>query len=115
MSIKIYHNPRCSKSRKALDMIKKRITHFEIVEYLKKPLKINEIKLLLSLLKIKPIELVRIKELVWKENYKNKKLNDNDIINAIVHHPKLMQRPIITNKNKAIIGRNLEKVLDIIN
>ena len=115
MSIKIYHNPRCSKSRKALEIIKKRNTHFEIVEYLKKPLKLNEIKLLLSLLKIKPIELIRTKELVWKENYKNKKLNDNDIIDAIVHHPKLMQRPIITNKNKAIIGRNLKKVLDIIN
>ena len=115
MSIKIYHNPRCSKSRQALELIKKRVSNFETIEYLEKTLEFNEIKLLLSILEIKPIELIRTKELIWKENYKHKVLNDNEIINAIINHPKLMQRPIIINKKKGIIGRSIENVLDILN
>lgn len=115
MAIKIYHNPRCSKSRQALELIKKRVSNFETIEYLKKPLEFNEIKLLLSRLEIKPIELIRTKELIWKENYKHKELNDNEIINVIINHPKLMQRPIITNKKKGIIGRSIENVLDVLN
>ena len=96
-------------------MIKKRVSNFETIEYLKKPFEFNEIKLLLSRLEIKPIELIRTKELIWKENYKHKGLNDNEIINVIINHPKLMQRPIINNKGKRVIGRSIENVLDILN
>ena len=115
MALKIYHNPRCSKSRQALELIKKKVSDFETIEYLKKSLDFNEIKLLLSQLEITPIELIRTKELIWKKNYKHKKLNDNEIINAIINHPKLMQRPIIVHKKKAIIGRSIENVLYILN
>jgi arsenate reductase len=115
MAVKIYHNPRCSKSRKALELIAKTVSNFETIEYLKKPLEFNEIKLLLSQLEIRPIDLIRTKELIWKENYIHKGLNDNEIINAIVNHPKLMQRPVIINKKKAIIGRAIENVADILN
>ena len=82
MTLKIYHHPRCSKSRKALSLIKNKTSEFKIVEYLKYPLKFREIKLLLSQLSMKPIELVRVKEPIWKTNYKGKKMRDNEIINT---------------------------------
>ena len=115
MNMKIYHNARCSKSRKALEIIKSRTSDFEIIEYLKRPLKFKEIKLLLSRLNKKPIELIRTKESIWKERYQNKKMNDDEIIRAIINHPKLMQRPIIKTPKKTIIGRDPENVIKLFN
>ena len=77
MAIKIYHNPRCSKSRQALAIIKSKTSKFEVIDYLKNPLTFKEIKLLLSQLNIKPLELIRIQESIWKENYKGKMLKDD--------------------------------------
>ena len=113
MAIKIYHNPRCSKSRQALELVKSKASEFEIIEYLKNPLKFEEITLLLSQLNITPIELIRIQESIWKENYNGKEMHDDEIINVIVNHPKLMERPIITTNKKTIIGRPPENVLDL--
>ena len=113
MAIKIYHNPRCSKSRQALALVESKTSEFEIIEYLKNPLKSEEITVLLSQLNIKPLELIRIQESIWKENYKGKKMNDDEMINAIVNHPKLMERPIVTTNKKAIIGRPLENILEL--
>ena len=113
MTLRIYHHPRCSKSRKALSLIKNKTSEFKIVEYLKYPLKFKEIKLLLSQLSMKPIELVRVKEPIWKTNYKGKKMRDNEIINTLIKHPKLMQRPIVTKDNKAIIARTKENLLNL--
>ena len=113
--MKIYHNPRCSKSRKTLELIKSRTSNFEIIEYLNTPFKFKEIKLILTLLKLKPFELIRCQESIWKENYKEKKLSDNEIINVIIDHPKLMERPIVTNAKKAIIGRPPENVMELFN
>ena len=113
--MKIYHNAKCSKSRKTLDIIKSRTSNFEIIEYLNNPIKFKEIKLILTLLKIKPFKLIRSQESIWKENYKEKKLNDDEIINAIIDHPKLMQRPIVKTATKAIIGRPPENVLELFN
>ena len=115
MNMKIYHNARCSKSRKALELIKSRTSDFEIIEYLKRPLKFKEIKLLLSRLNKKPIDLIRTEESIWKENYHNKKMNDDEIIHTIINHPKLMQRPIITTTKKTIIGRDPENVIKLFN
>ena len=113
MAIKIYHNPKCSKSRQALALVKNKTSEFEIIEYLKNPLTFEEITLLLSQLSIKPLELIRIQESIWKGNYKGKKMNNDEIINAIVNHPKLMERPIVTTNKKAIIGRPPENVLKL--
>ena len=113
MAIKIYHNPRCSKSRQALAIIKSKTSKFEVIDYLKNPLTFKEIKLLLSQLNIKPLELIRIQESFWKENYNGEEMPDDEIINAIVNHPKLMERPIVTTNKKAIIGRPPENVLDL--
>lgn len=112
--IKIYHNNRCSKSRCGLDILEKSGKKFEIVKYLDNVPTASELKSIIKLLNIKPIELVRKNEAVWKENFKNKNLNDSDIIDAMHKYPKLIERPIIINGNKAVIGRPPELILDII-
>ncbi len=63
---------------------------------------------------IKPIDLVRVKEQIWKDNFKGKDLSDTEIIQAMIENPRLIERPIITNGNKAVIGRPTEKILEII-
>jgi len=109
--MKIYHNPRCSKSRQTLALLKSKTSNFEVIEYLKTPLNVEEIKLLLSKLNIKPIELIRVQESIWKENYRAKKMDNNELINIIANYPKLMKRPIVTTNEKAIIGSPPENVI----
>lgn len=112
--IKIYHNPRCSKSREGLCTLQDLNQDFEIINYIKNPLTFDELKRLIALLKIKPIELVRTKESIWKEQFKDKNLTDEEIIEAMVTHPKLIERPIVVNGNKAVIARPIEKIDEII-
>jgi arsenate reductase len=111
--MKIYHNPRCNKSRQALTIVAKNTSEFEIVEYLKNPLTVKEIKVLLPQLNIKASELVRTQEAIWKENYKGKILTDNEIINIMAKNPKLIERPIVEHNNKAVIGRPPENILSL--
>lgn len=112
--IKIYHNNRCSKSRSGLEILENSGKDFEIVKYLDNTPTKAELKALIKLLGIKPIDLIRKNEAIWKSEYKNKDLNDDVIINAMLEHPKLIERPIVINGNKAVIGRPPEKILDII-
>jgi arsenate reductase len=111
--MKIYHNPRCSKSRQTLDLIKQKTNNYEIIEYLKEPLEFDDYKLILEKMELKPINLVRIKERIWKEKYKEKKMSNDDIIKALVDNPKLMERPIVTTNKQAIIGRPPKNVLNL--
>ena len=111
--MKIYHNPKCSKSRQTLELIRSKTSEFEIIEYLKNPLTAKEITVLLSQLNIKPLALVRTQEIIWRENYKGKELTDIEIINAMFENPKLIERPIVVRNNKAIIGRPPENVLGL--
>ena len=113
--MKIYHNPRCSKSRQTLEIIKKNKKEFEIVEYLKDILSISELELIIEKLGITAVELVRKNELIWKENYKGKNLSDKEIVRAMIDNPKIMERPIVVNGEKAVLGRPPENVLKIIN
>ena len=110
----IYHNPRCTKSREGLCEIESLNQPFEIRKYLEEPLSESELKEVIQKLQIKPIELVRTKETIWVENYKGKELNDEDIINAMLQNPKLIERPIIVNDNKAVIARPKEKINEIL-
>jgi arsenate reductase len=112
--IKIYHNPRCSKSRQGLLLLKENNVDFEIVEYLKKTPSKEELKEIIKKLGIKPIELVRKNEKIWKENYKGKDLTDEQIIEAMVENPKLIERPIVIKDDKAVVGRPPEKVLELV-
>lgn len=112
--IKIYHNPRCRKSREGLQILEESGKDFEIVKYLENTPTKEELSDIINLLGIKPIDLVRKNESIWKENYKNKQLSDNEIITAMVENPKLIERPIVVNKNKAIVGRPPESIKKII-
>ncbi|HBK70559.1 MAG TPA: arsenate reductase (glutaredoxin) [Flavobacteriaceae bacterium] len=112
--MKIYHNNRCSKSRSGLQLLKDSGQDFEIIDYLKNPLSEKEIKELLKKLGFTPIQLVRKNEAIWKENYRGKKLTDNDIIKAMATHPKLIERPIVTKGDKAVIGRPSENINELI-
>lgn len=112
--IKIYHNNRCQKSRLGVKFLEKNKLDFEIINYLNDPLSMDEIKFLLKKLKIKPIDLIRKNELIWKTNYKNKKLSDEEIVMAMVDNPILIERPIIVNGDKAIIGRPTEKISEVV-
>lgn len=103
--LKIYHNPRCSKSREGLDLLKNSGKDFQVVEYLKQIPSKEEIKEILKMLKIPAIDLVRKNEALWKENYKGKSLSEDEIIQAIAENPKLMERPIVVMNGKAVIGR----------
>lgn len=115
MTIQIYHNPRCSKSRQALLILEKNGLKPTIIDYLKTPPDFDTIKGLLTMLKLKPGELVRKQESTYKALIvKNGSLNNDELIKAMVENPILIQRPIVTNRGQAIIGRPPEKVLSII-
>jgi arsenate reductase len=112
--IKIYHNPRCSKSRQGLEILENSKKEFEIVKYLEETPSEKELTEIIKLLNISPIQLVRKTEKIWKENYKGKELSDSEIIKAMIANPKLIERPIIINNNKAVIGRPPENIISII-
>lgn len=112
--IKIYHNPKCSKSRAGLCMLQDLNKEIEIINYINNPLTVSELKNIIKLLGIKPIELVRVKEAIWKENFKDKTLTDDEIIEVMVANPKLIERPIVVNGNKAVIARPIEKIDEIL-
>ncbi|MDH7445903.1 arsenate reductase (glutaredoxin) [Aquimarina sp. 2201CG14-23] len=110
----IYHNPRCSKSRQCLAILEEKKEHIEIVKYLDTPITKEKLTEIITLLGIQPIDLVRKNEAVWKENFKGKNLDDQQLIQAMCDHPKLIERPIVIKDNQAIIGRPPEKVIDIL-
>lgn len=108
--IQIYHNNRCGKSRTCLLFLQESNKEIEIINYLETPPTVSELTALLKKLKMNAIELVRQKEQIWKDNFKGKTLSENEIIQAMADYPILIERPIVINGDKAIIGRELEKV-----
>ncbi len=112
--IQIYHNPRCGKSRNCLAFLTEKEQNIEIIKYLETPPNKDELVDLLQKLNLKPIQLVRVKEPIWIENYKSKSLSDTDIIRAMVAHPILIERPIVIKGHTAIIGRIPEEVASFI-
>ncbi len=112
--MRIYHNPRCSKSRETLALIKERGVYPEIIKYLEHPITIIELENLISLLDINPIDLVRRNESIWKQKFKSKKLNKKALLQVMVDYPKLIERPIVVNKKRAVLGRPPENVLKIL-
>lgn len=115
MSIKILHNPRCSKSRQTLQLITEKGIEPEIVQYLKTPPSKEELEKILDLLGLEPRELMRKKEKEYKEaGMDNPDLDREALIQGMVDHPKLIERPIVIKGGKAIIGRPPEQVLDIL-
>lgn len=112
--IKIYHNPRCSKSRQGVAVLEDSGKEFEIIKYLEDTLSEAQLSDIIQLLGIQPIELVRKNEKIWKENFKGKELSDSEIIKAMVENPRLIERPIVINDQKAVVGRPPENIKDIL-
>lgn len=115
MSVTIYHNPRCSKSRQTLELIRSKGIEPEIVEYLDTPPSANKMKQLLSMLNMEPQQIMRKGEAIYKElGLKNADLNKTALIKTLIENPKLIERPIVINGDKAILGRPPENVLGIL-
>jgi len=113
-NVKIYHNPRCSKSRNALSLLEEQGVDAEVVKYLETPLSKDEIVEVLKMLGISARELMRTKEDIYKE-LGLKDVNDEDaLIDAMVAHPKLIERPIVIKDGKAAIGRPIENIMEIL-
>lgn len=112
--IQIYHNPRCGKSRNCLALLKESEKEIEIINYLDTVPTFDELKSLIQKLNFEPLALVRQKEKIWIENFKNKPMNNDEIIQAMVTYPILIERPIVIRENKAIVGRDLDNVADFL-
>jgi len=115
MTAKIYHNPRCSKSRQTLALLTENEMDVEIIEYLKTPPSRKELTDILKMLGIKPRDLLRKGEKEYKEaGLNNMELSDKQIIDAMLEHPKLIERPIVIKDGQARIGRPPELILEIV-
>lgn len=106
----IYHNPRCAKSRQTLELIEKSGKSTQVVEYLKTPPSKDELRDIVEKLDIKPEELVRKNERMFKDEFKAKKFSDEEWLEILVKNPKLIERPIVVVDDKAVIGRPPENV-----
>ena len=113
--MKIYHNPRCRKSRESLSILYEHNIKVKVIEYLKTPLTRTEIEGLIKMLNTSPLELVRKNEKLFKEVYKNKQLTHDEWIDVLCAHPILIERPIIVKDNFAVLGRPPINVLDLLN
>lgn len=110
----LFHNPRCGKSRDALKLLQDAGVDVEIVEYLKTPPSESQLKAILTKLGMKPEQLLRKGEAIYKEQYAGRTLGDAEWIAAMVEHPILIERPIFVKGDKAVVGRPPENVLDMV-
>lgn len=114
MAIQIYHNPRCSKSRQTLALLEENGIQPEVVEYLKTPPTAEALQVILNKLGMRPMELMRKGEADFKAHVKGKDLDDDALIALMVEFPKLIERPIVINGDKAVLGRPPESVSEIL-
>lgn len=115
MNCKIYHNPRCKYSREGLSYLKKRTKNIEIREYLKDPITHQEIREILLKSNLKPLQLVRNQEEYFKTYLKGKQFTEEEWIRILVENPRLLKRPIIVNRYRAVVGtpvENIDKILE---
>lgn len=113
--VTIYHNPHCSKSRQALQLLEQEGLQPRIIRYLENPPDAQTLKKVLELLGIKPIDLIRKKDKLYTElGLDQQALHAETLINAMVAHPTLIERPIVIHGNKAVIGRPAERILEIL-
>jgi arsenate reductase len=115
VSVIIFHNPRCSKSRQTLELLEKQGITPTVIEYLKTPPTGNKLEEILTLLGLAPRDLMRRKEALYAEcELDNPALSDEDLIGFMIKHPTLIERPIVLANGKAALGRPPEKVLEIL-
>jgi arsenate reductase len=115
MQVKMYHNPRCSKSRQTLQLLQENGIEPDVVEYLKTPPDKNTLKKILKQLGLSPRDVMRRKENEYKDNHlDDPSLTDDQLIDAMLKHPKLIERPIVVTDKGAAIGRPPENVLEVL-
>jgi len=112
--VTIYHNPRCSKSRQTLELLRSRGIDPEVVLYLENPPNTLELTQLLQKLAISAEQLLRRSEQEFKDNFRGLELTETQLIEAMIRYPKLIERPIVVAGDRAVLGRPPEKVLEII-
>lgn len=113
--LKIYHNPRCRKSREALQYLQALELEYEVVLYLKNTLNPDELKALLEKLGYTPEMLLRKNESLWKTEFANKNLSAAELITTMTSNPKLIERPIVEQENSAVVARPLERLQEFLN
>jgi|SRR5690554_503261 len=112
--MKIYHNPRCSKSRTTLEILQEKGAEVEVVKYLESTPSVSELKEILRKLGMKAEDIIRKGEKEYKENFKGASLTEDEWIQAMVQYPKLIERPIVVKGDNAVIGRPPENVLKLL-
>lgn len=112
--ITIWHNPRCGKSRDSFKLLEEKGIDAEVVKYLDTPPTVQELKEVLKMLGIAPRELMRTKEAIYKELNLKEENDDEKLIEAMAAHPKLIERPIVIKGDKAVVGRPIEKVVELL-
>ncbi len=111
MCMKIYHNNRWGKSRKVLQLLRDNNINFTVIEYLKEPINHDELHNICQILAIRPIQLVRTKDKYFKGlNVNINSMNNDEVLELLVNHPNILERPIIVKNNHAVIGRPPENV-----
>lgn len=113
--MKIYHNPKCSKSRQAKQILDQNNIDYDIHLYLDNPLSKDEIKALLEKLKLSIKDIIRTKEDICKEKFSGKEFTESQLIEIVAANPRLLERPIIEHKDFAVIARSDEKIKEILN
>lgn len=114
MPYKIYHNPRCSKSRQALELLREKGIEPKVIEYMKEVPSEREIEMILMKLDMKAADLVRKSEAIYKDKFKGLKLNEHEWIRIMREYPQLIERPIVIKGHKAVIGRPIEKLNELL-
>ena len=112
--LKIYHNPRCKKSREALEFLKNKKLDYQIHYYLENRLTSNELKSIIEKINLKPSDIVRKNEKDWKAIPNRNDLTENEILRILVLNPKLIERPIVTNEKMGVLARPLENLFQFI-
>lgn len=113
--MKIYHNPRCKKSRAGLEHLQEKGVEPEVVKYMKDtPLTEEKLKELLMKLNEKPQNIIRTQEKIYKDNFKGKNFTEDEWVKILVENPRLIQRPIVESKYKAVIGNPPQNIDDLL-
>jgi arsenate reductase len=115
MSIKIYHNPRCKHSRAGFDYLKKLTSEIEVRDYLADSITTKELKEILLKTNLKPSEIIRTNEEYYKTYLKGRRFNDDELLRILIENPKLIVRPIVVGKYKAVIGNPPEEIDKLFN
>lgn len=115
MSLTIYHNPRCRKSREAIQYLEGRGVSLRIVKYLDQLFDVNSLREVLKKIDMKPSEILRRNEILWKKEYDGNKLSEDQILKLLVDQPRLIERPIVTLGNKGVLARPIKSLIEFLN